>query len=146
MPHRGPHGTVHVVRAGRVAGLEHGPAAAGGDCIRHPLAAGPVLIEQDFTALDAPHVIADAALGRLGAVDILVNNAGGSRKFSLESSDDDWEEAMTLNFTRLRQLTQALLPGMIERRWGRIVNITGKSEPDRINAEMAVEAPIFGRH
>jgi 3-oxoacyl-[acyl-carrier protein] reductase len=49
---------------------------------------------------------------------------------------------MTLNFTRLRQLTHAVLPGMIERRWGRIINITGKSEPDRINAAFAAKAAV----
>jgi 3-oxoacyl-[acyl-carrier protein] reductase len=102
----------------------------------------PVLIEQDFTALDAAGTIANAALGGLGAVDILVNNAGGSRKFSLESSDGDWEEAMTLNFVRQRQLTAALTEQMIERRWGRVINITGKSEPDGLNGAFAAKAAM----
>jgi 3-oxoacyl-[acyl-carrier protein] reductase len=102
----------------------------------------PVLIEQDFTAHDAPRAIAHAAVGELGAVDILVNNAGGSRKFSLESSDADWDEAMTLNFVRQRQLTAALTDQMIERRWGRVVNITGKSEPDGLNGAFAAKAAM----
>lgn len=104
--------------------------------------ARPVLIEQDFTAADAPQTIADAALNALGAVDILVNNAGGSRKFSLESSDADWDEAMTLNFVRQRQLTAALTTQMIERRWGRVINITGKSEPDGLNGAFAAKAAM----
>jgi 3-oxoacyl-[acyl-carrier protein] reductase len=102
----------------------------------------PVLIEQDFTALEAAGTIAAAALGELGAVDILVNNAGGSRKFSLESSDGDWEEAMTLNFVRQRQLTAAVTDQMIERRWGRVINITGKSEPDGLNGAFAAKAAM----
>src|SRR6266545_721205 len=56
-----------------------------------------VIIEQDFLAEDAPQRIAAAALKGLGRVDILVNNAGGSRRFTLESTDEQWEEALTLN-------------------------------------------------
>jgi 3-oxoacyl-[acyl-carrier protein] reductase len=102
----------------------------------------PLLIEQDFTTSDAPRRIADAALEGLGSVDVLVNNAGGSRKFSLESSDSDWEEAMTLNFVRQRQLTAALLDQMMERSWGRVINITGKSEPDGLNGAFAAKAAM----
>jgi 3-oxoacyl-[acyl-carrier protein] reductase len=49
---------------------------------------------------------------------------------------------MTLNFVRVRQLTHALLPGMIECRWGRIVNITGKSEPERLIAATPSKAAV----
>ena len=102
----------------------------------------PVIIEQDFLADDAPQKIAEAALAGLGSVDILINNAGGSRAFDLDSSEEQWEEAMTLNFTRQRQLARALLDQMIERKWGRIVNITGKSEPDGINGAFAAKAAM----
>jgi 3-oxoacyl-[acyl-carrier protein] reductase len=91
---------------------------------------------------DAPQRIARAALEGLGAVDILVNNAGGSRAFELDSSEAQWEEAMTLNFTRQRQLTHALLQQMIARNWGRIINITGKSEPEGINGAFAAKAAM----
>src|SRR4029078_8462359 len=43
----GAHSPDDVVRAGRVAGQEHRPAAPRGDRFRHPLAAGPVLVEED---------------------------------------------------------------------------------------------------
>jgi 3-oxoacyl-[acyl-carrier protein] reductase len=102
----------------------------------------PVVIEADFMREDAPQRIADAALAGLGSVDILVNNAGGSRKFDLDSTETQWEEAMTLNFTRQRQLAQRLLPQMIERRWGRIVNITGKSEPEGLNGAFCAKAAM----
>jgi 3-oxoacyl-[acyl-carrier protein] reductase len=49
---------------------------------------------------------------------------------------------MTLNFTRQRQLTHAILPGMIEHHWGRIINITGKSEPEKLNAAFAAKAAL----
>jgi 3-oxoacyl-[acyl-carrier protein] reductase len=101
-----------------------------------------VVIEQDFMQADAPQRIAQAALAGLGSVEILVNNAGGSRPFELNASEAQWEEAITLNFTRQRQLAHALLPQMVARNWGRIVNITGKSEPDGVNGAFAAKAAM----
>jgi 3-oxoacyl-[acyl-carrier protein] reductase len=100
------------------------------------------IIIEDIMAPDAPQRIAAAALAALGKVDILVNCAGGSRPLPVDAPEERWEEAMTLNFTRLRQLTHAILPGMIERGHGRIINITGKSEPDRLNAAFAAKAAV----
>ena len=101
-----------------------------------------VIIECDFMREDAAASIADAALAGLGTVDILVNNAGGSRKFQIDTGEAQWNEAMTLNFTRVRQLTHAVLPGMIKHQWGRIINITGKSEPERLNAAFSAKAAV----
>ena len=67
----------------------------------------PVLIVENLVAEGAPARIAKAALEGLGSVDILINNAGGSRAFKLDATEAQWEEAMTLNFTRQRQLTHA---------------------------------------
>lgn len=101
----------------------------------------PVLIEQDMYAGDAAARLAAAATAGLGTVDILVNNAGGSRSFKeLHVSEEQWNEAMTLNFHRPRQLADALIDGMIARRWGRIVNITGKSEPEHVNGAFCAKA------
>jgi 3-oxoacyl-[acyl-carrier protein] reductase len=101
-----------------------------------------VIIEQDFMADDAAERIAAAALSGLGAVDILINNAGGSRAFKLDTGDAQWNEAMTLNFTRQRQLTHKLLDQMMARSWGRIVSITGKSEPEGINGAFCAKAAM----
>ncbi|MGF1621254.1 MAG: SDR family NAD(P)-dependent oxidoreductase [Rhodomicrobiaceae bacterium] len=102
----------------------------------------PVIIEQDVLADDGPERIARSAVDGLGAVQILINNAGGSRAFSLETTDEQWAEAMTLNFTRPRQLTHQLLNQMMAGGWGRIVNITGKSEPEGINGAFCAKAAI----
>ena len=102
----------------------------------------PVVIECDFMQEDAPATIAQAALAGLGAVDILVNNAGGSRRFELDASEEQWNEALTLNFTRQRQLTHQLLSQMMERKWGRVINITGKSEPEGINGAFCAKAAM----
>ena len=101
-----------------------------------------VIIEQDFMQEGAPQKIAKAALEGLGSVDILINNAGGSRRFTLDSTEEQWSEAITLNFTRQRQLAHQLLPQMIARNWGRIINITGKSEPEGINGAFAAKAAM----
>ncbi len=108
------------------------------DELQHKL----VIIECDLLQKNAAEKISAAALDGLGSVEILVNNAGGSRKFTLEASDEQWEEALTLNFTRQRQLTHRLLPQMIARKWGRILNITGKSEPEGINGAFAAKAAM----
>ena len=109
--------------------------AAGGEA--------PVLIEQDMLADDAAQRLAQGAVAGLGGVDILVNNAGGSRSFKdLHVSEEQWHEAMTLNFHRPRQLGDALIDQMIGRGWGRIVCITGKSEPEHINGAFCAKAGI----
>ena len=102
----------------------------------------PVLIECDMMREDAPATITDAALKELGGVDILINNAGGSRHFKLHTDESQWQEAMTLNFTRQRQIADKLIDGMIARTFGRIVNITGKSEPDGINGAFCAKAAM----
>jgi 3-oxoacyl-[acyl-carrier protein] reductase len=102
----------------------------------------PALIVQDILAADAAALIAAAAQQALGPIDILINCAGGSRPLPVGAEEERWDEALTLNFTRLRQLTQAVLPAMLARQWGRIINVTGKSEPDRINAAFAAKAAV----
>ena len=67
--------------------------------------------------------VRDEALATLGHVDILVNNAGGSRPTAFDAPDSVWDESLAINFVAVRRLTLALLPGMIERRYGRIVNV-----------------------
>jgi 3-oxoacyl-[acyl-carrier protein] reductase len=126
---------VSARRADKLRELASEIVAAGG--------AEPVLIEQDMYAEDAAARIAAAATAGLGAVDILVNNAGGSRSFKdLHVSEEQWQEAITLNFHRPRQLGDALIDGMIERGWGRVICITGKSEPEHINGAFCAKAGI----
>ena len=58
-------------------------------------------------------------------VDIIVNNAGGSRpKRFLDLEEDDWLDALHLNFLSTVRVTKALLPGMLERGSGAIVNVS----------------------
>jgi 3-oxoacyl-[acyl-carrier protein] reductase len=112
------------------------------ETLQDEIGAKLVIIECDFMQEDAPQTIAKAALAGLGSVDILVNNAGGSRKFKLDTDEAQWHEAMTLNFTRQRQLTHQLLDQMMAKKWGRIVNLTGKSEPEGINGAFCAKAAM----
>ncbi|MBI2768279.1 MAG: SDR family oxidoreductase [Burkholderiales bacterium] len=103
----------------------------------------PVVIESDLYATDAAQKLAAAAVAGLGRVDILVNNAGGSRSFKdLHVSEEQWQEAITLNFHRPRQVADALIDQMIAGSWGRIINITGKSEPEHVNGAFCAKAGI----
>ena len=81
------------------------------------------------------------AIERFGAVDILVNNAGiNTRSSTLEMPLADWQRVLDVNLTGTLHFCRAVLPSMIERRRGVIVNVgstTGKT-PHR-NA-----APAYG--
>jgi len=102
----------------------------------------PTVVAHEAMDEDYVEAVVAAALSTLGTVEILVNNAGGSRPFGKDAGEAQWQEALTLNFTRHRQLTHRLLGPMIENRWGRIVNITGKSEPEGLNAAFAAKAAV----
>ncbi len=102
----------------------------------------PEIIEADLYLPDAAEALAEKASRALGHVDILINSAGGSRPIPFDASKAVWEEGMTLNFWRLRELTHAVVPGMKERGFGRIVNMTGTSEPKIINAAFAAKAAV----
>ena len=92
--------------------------------------------------------IADEAVARLGQVDILVNNAGWNIVQAIdEIRDEDWDYLMDLNLTNVMVLTRALVPGMKQRGWGRVIHISSimalGSTPKR-NAYSATKAALIG--
>lgn len=126
--------TLAARRRGELESAADEIVAAGGE--------RPRLVTADLLRPEAIEEIAEAALDAHGPVEILVNNAGGSRPLPLGSEQRDWDEAMTLNFTRHRQLTDRLVPGMLDAGWGRVLNITGKSEPEGINGAFSAKAAM----
>ena len=78
----------------------------------------------DVTDLANVQALARAAETHLGHVDILVNNAGVSHSAPLQKTTlADWNRILTVNATGTFLCTQAFLPTMVARRWGRVVNI-----------------------
>ena len=76
----------------------------------------PLVIVQDMLAEDAIESMASQVEAQLGPVEILVNNAGNSAPFNLETDDAAWEHALTMSFTRQRQLTPGLTAGALYHR------------------------------
>jgi 3-oxoacyl-[acyl-carrier protein] reductase len=104
--------------------------------------AEPLVIEADLYQEGSAEKLARDAEQALGRVDILVNAAGGSRPYPFEATKEQWAEGLLVNFIRLRELSHAVIPGMVARRWGRIINITGSSEPRGLNAANSAKAAV----
>jgi NAD(P)-dependent dehydrogenase (short-subunit alcohol dehydrogenase family) len=78
----------------------------------------------DVTDPASVAALARAAAERLGAVDVLVNNAGIAPSAPLRSITlESWNRTFTVNATGTLLCTQAFVPGMVERGWGRVVNV-----------------------
>lgn len=78
----------------------------------------------DVTSLDSIRRMAADALAAWGRVDILVNNAGCNiRKPALEMTWDNWNQVLDTNLRGPFFVAQSIAPSMIQRGWGRIVNI-----------------------
>jgi 3-oxoacyl-[acyl-carrier protein] reductase len=96
-----------------------------GEAIARASAAEVVTVAADVSvAADVARVV-NAARDKFGRVDILVTNAGGPPAGRFESlGQEQWEAATRLTLFSAIELTRQVLPGMKERRWGRILNIT----------------------
>ncbi|HEY5306933.1 MAG TPA: SDR family oxidoreductase [Casimicrobiaceae bacterium] len=78
----------------------------------------------DITDRDAIHAAVDGAIARHGAIDILVNNAGIQRRGALvDFPQEQWDEIIATNLTAPFAMSQAVLPGMIARKRGKIIHI-----------------------
>jgi 2-hydroxycyclohexanecarboxyl-CoA dehydrogenase len=76
-----------------------------------------------------------AARDQCGEIDVLVNVAGWDElKPFVETDEEFWQEVLEVNFKGGLRLTHALLPSMIERHWGRIVNIS--SDAGRVGSSL----------
>ena len=127
---------------------DEGPLQTAAEAIR---AASGVRVEYavaDMAMAEDVQRIADRAADRLGKVDILVNNAGWNIPQAIdEIRDEDWKYLIDLNLTNVMALTRAVVPGMKQRRWGRVIHISSimalGSTPKR-NAYSATKAALIG--
>ncbi len=105
-------------RAG-LADAMTGVAAQGRRCLT---------VVADMATVEGPKAAARAALDAWGGIDILVNNAGIARvEPLLTMSVEDWDIVQAVNLRAPFLLAQALAPGMIQRRAGKIVNVSSQT-------------------
>lgn len=102
--------------------------------------AGPgraVVALGDLSLQDEAERVARASLQMLGGVDILVDNAGRGAPHAawLDSTVEDWEQLFEANLFSAVRMIRALVPGMRERRWGRVIQIASvvASQPHASN-------------
>jgi 2-hydroxycyclohexanecarboxyl-CoA dehydrogenase len=112
-------------------------AAGASETVSLVEAAGGTAIAVRMDVTDGDSVAAGVAEAEaaLGPIEILVNNAGWDepRPF-LDTDEQFWDRVIELNFKGALRTTRATLPGMIERGWGRIINIG--SDAARVGSSM----------
>jgi len=102
----------------------------------------------DVSQADDVARLVQAGLERFGRIDILVTNAGGPPAGQFDSlSTEAWEAATRLTLYSAIELTRRILPGMKERRWGRILNITSiavKQPVENLMLSNSLRAAVTG--
>lgn len=100
-----------------------------------------IAIAADISQADGCTRAFNAARDGLGQIDILVNNAGTSKKGPFEDiTDEVWQDDLDLKLFATIRLCRLALPGMRERRWGRIINVlnSGAKAPPAEGAPTAI--------
>lgn len=107
-----------------------------------------VHVVADMTSRDDVKRLADTALKTMGRVDILVNNAGSNSPQPIDAiTDEVWDRLIELNLSSCMALTRALVPGMKERGWGRIIHISsilGLASAGGRNVYSATKSGLIG--
>ena len=119
-----------------VAALDLRPEAARATAERAAAAGGRVLaVAGDVTEGDSVREAIGEVERELGPIEILVNTAGWDelRPF-VETDEEFWDRVIAINFKGCLHTTRALLPGMLERGFGRIVNVA--SDAGRVGSSM----------
>ncbi len=116
--------------------------------IRDKTAARVEYVVADMTRRKDVQHLADTAMHLMGKIDILVNNAGANLPQAIDQiRDEDWDRLVELNLTSCMVLTRALVPGMKERRWGRVIHISsimGLASTAGRNAYSATKSALLG--
>lgn len=107
-----------------------------------------VAVPADLTDPGGVEAVVGTAHEAFGKVDVLVTNTGGPPAGPFEAhSPEVWEEAVRQNLFSVLNLVRAVLPGMRERGWGRIINVTSiavKQPADNLILSNAVRAAVTG--
>ncbi|PTX20162.1 3-oxoacyl-[acyl-carrier protein] reductase [Pontibacter mucosus] len=103
------------------------------------------VVTADVTDINAVNKAVDEARAQLGAIDILINNAGvGAFGKFLELEPEKWESIIKVNLLGPYYVTRAVLPEMIERQTGDIVNISSTAGQKGAPVTSAYSASKFG--
>ena len=110
--------------------------------------AAAIAIAADVSTTAGVEQVTRAALERFGHVDILVINAGGPPAGTFDKHDwKAWQAAVDLTLRSAVELTRAVLPGMRERHWGRILainSIAAKQPVDNLMLSNSIRAAVTG--
>ena len=110
-------------------------------------------VADQFDAIDAADVADGAAVDalgqRVGPVDIVVNSAGivGPNKPTWDISDAEWQQTIDINLGGTFHVLKTFVPDMVDRGWGRVVNIAsiaGKEGNPNLAAYSASKAAVIG--
>ncbi len=84
-----------------------------------------VAVPCDVADIDSCAAAVASVLTQVGAVDVLVNNAGITRDMTFKKMDKvNWDAVMRTNLDSLFNMTKQVADGMVERGWGRIINVS----------------------
>lgn len=88
------------------------------------------------------------ALAKMGKIDIVINNAGTNHPQPVDLIDDDvWDRLIEINLSSCMAVTRALVPGMKERKWGRVIHISsifGQVSKAGRNVYSATKSALMG--
>jgi 3-oxoacyl-[acyl-carrier protein] reductase len=129
--------------------------ARGGDALRETAASireasGVTVVDvvADLSTAEGVAAVTARALDAFGRVDVLVTNSGGPPAGPFEThSADAWQMAVQQNLHSVVELTRGVLPGMKERRWGRVINVTSiavKQPVDNLILSNSIRAAVTG--
>jgi 3-oxoacyl-[acyl-carrier protein] reductase len=118
------------------------------ESIRHRSAVKVVDVAADVSDPEDAARVVKAAFDAFGQVDILVTNSGGPPSGTFENlTPEMWDTATRLLLKSAVGLARAVLPGMKERRWGRILNVTSmaaKQPIERLMLSNSLRAAVIG--
>jgi 3-oxoacyl-[acyl-carrier protein] reductase len=121
----------------------------GAEKVARALAGRSFAVQSDVANSGAVRGAVEDVIRRTGRIDILVNNAGiaGRAAPITEQTDEDWQHNIAVNLTGVFNMCRAVVPHMLSRKYGRIVNIAsiaGKEGNPRMAPYSATKAGVIG--
>jgi 3-oxoacyl-[acyl-carrier protein] reductase len=118
------------------------------EMIERETRASVLAVQADLSDDRGAGTVVEAGLEAFGKIDMLISNAGGPPAGTFEQHGmETWDDAIRLNFRSAIGLIRGVLPGMKQRRWGRILNITSiavKQPVDNLILSNSVRAAVTG--